>query len=143
MTDSFNLQRFVLAQAAVYPGVLNELRAGHKTRHWMWFIFPQLKQLGRSATAKHYGISTLAEATAYLAHPLLGQRLLECTALMLAAKGKTALEILDSPDALKFCSCMTLFRAANPGLPVWDAAIRQYYGGAGDTATMALIDATF
>ncbi|MEP6964466.1 MAG: DUF1810 family protein, partial [Polaromonas sp.] len=89
--------------------------------------------------ARRYGIGSLAEAIAYLEHHLLGQRLLECTELMLAVSGKTALEILGSPDDLKFRSCMTLFSAAKPELPVWDAAIRQYFGGAADTATLALL----
>ena len=139
MTDPFKLQRFIDAQAPVYADVLDELRAGEKTTHWMWFIFPQLKELGRSSTAKHYGISSLAEAVAYLGQPLLGQRLLECTELMLAAQGKPALEILGSPDDLKFRSCMALFRAARPDLPVWDAALRQYFGGQVDAATVALL----
>ena len=139
MTDLFKLQRFVDAQAPVYSDVLDELRAGHKTTHWMWFIFPQLKELGRSAIARHYGISSLAEAAAYLEHPLLGQRLLACTELMLAARGKTALEILGSPDALKFRSCLTLFRAARPALPLWDAALDKYYGAKADAATLALL----
>ena len=139
MTDPFNLQRFVDAQASVYADVLDELRAGKKATHWMWFIFPQLKELGRSAIAKHYGITSLAEALAYLEHPLLGQRLLECTGLMLAARGKAALEILGSPDDLKFRSCMTLFMAARPDLPVWQAALDQYFGGAADAATVSLL----
>ena len=139
MTDPFNLQRFVDAQAPVYAGVLDELRAGKKATHWMWFIFPQLKELGRSTIAKHYGITSLAEAVAYLEHPLLGQRLLECTELMLAARGKSALEILGSPDDLKFRSCMTLFMAARPDLPVWQAALDQYFGGEVDAATMSLL----
>jgi uncharacterized protein (DUF1810 family) len=139
MTDPFNLQRFVDTQAPVYADVLDELRAGEKTTHWMWFIFPQLKELGRSSIAKHYGITSLAEALAYLEHPLLGKRLLECTELMLAANGKTALEILGSPDELKFRSCMTLFNAARPDLPVWDAALRKYFGGKVDAATIALL----
>ena len=139
MTDPFNLQRFVDAQAPVYADVLDELRAGEKTTHWIWFIFPQIKELGRSSIARYYGISSLAEAAAYLEHPLLGQRLLECTELMLAANGKTALKILGSPDDLKFRSCMTLFMAANPTLPVWDAAIRKYFGGKADAATIALL----
>ena len=139
MTDPFNLQRFVGAQASVYADVLDELRAGKKATHWMWFIFPQLKELGRSAIAKHYGITSLAEALAYLEHPLLGQRLLACTGLMLAARGKSALEILGSPDDLKFRSCMTLFMAARPDLPVWQAALDQYFGGEADTATMSLL----
>ncbi len=139
MTDPFNLQRFVDAQAPVYADVLDELRAGEKTTHWMWFIFPQLKELGRSSIAKHYGITSLAEALAYLEHPLLGKRLLECTELMLAAKGKTALDILGSPDELKLRSCMTLFNAARPDLLVWDAALRKYFGGQVDAATMTLL----
>ncbi|MEO5659236.1 MAG: DUF1810 domain-containing protein [Polaromonas sp.] len=139
MTDPFNLQRFVDAQAPVYAAVLDELRAGAKATHWMWFIFPQLKELGRSSIARHYGIRSLAEALAYLEHPLLGQRLLECTELMLAAQGKAALEILGAPDDLKFRSCMTLFGAARPDLPVWDAALRQYFGGQVDAATVALL----
>ena len=139
MTDPFNLQRFVDAQAPVYADMLDELRAGKKTTHWMWFIFPQLKELGRSSMARHYGITSLAEALAYLEHPLLGKRLLECTELMLAANGKTALGILGFPDELKFRSCMTLFMAARPDLPVWDAALRKYFGGKGDAATLALL----
>ncbi len=139
MTDPFNLQRFVDAQAPVYAGVLNELRVGRKATHWMWFIFPQLKELGRSAIARHYGISSLTEAAAYLQQPMLGQRLLECTELMLAAKGKTALEILGAPDDLKFRSCMTLFMAARPDLPLWQAALDQYFGGEADAATLALL----
>ena len=139
MTDPFNLQRFVDAQASVYADVLDELRAGHKATHWMWFIFPQLKELGRSAIAKHYGITSLAEAVAYLEHPLLGKRLQECAELMLAARGKSALEVLGSPDDLKFRSCMTLFMAARPDLPVWQAALDQYFGGEADAATVSLL----
>lgn len=139
MSDLFNLQRFVDAQSPVYADVLDELRAGEKTTHWMWFIFPQLKDLGRSSIAKHYGITSLAEAVAYLEHPVLGKRLLECTELMLASRGKTALDILGTPDDLKFRSCMTLFMAARPDLPIWDAALRKYFGGKADAATMALV----
>ena len=139
MTDPFKLQRFVDAQAPVYADVLDELRAGRKASHWMWFIFPQRTELGRSAIARHYGIGSLAEAIAYLAHPLLDQRLQECTELMLAVKGKTALGILGSPDDLKFRSCMTLFRAARPELPLWDAALARYFGGKDDAATLALL----
>ena len=139
MTDPFNLQRFVDAQAPVYAEVLDELGAGAKTTHWMWFVFPQLKELGKSPLAKKYGIASLAEALAYLEHPLLGQRLLECTERMLALQGKTALEILGNPDDLKFRSCMTRFMAAKPDLPIWEAALRKYFGGKGDAATVALL----
>lgn len=139
MTDPFNLQRFLDAQASVYAGVLDELRAGRKATHWMWFIFPQLKELGRSAIARHYGINSLAEAMAYVEHPVLGQRLLECTGLMLVARSRTALKILGSPDDIKFRSCMTLFMAARPGLSLWQAALDQYFGGEADAATLALL----
>jgi uncharacterized protein (DUF1810 family) len=137
--DPFQLDRFVAAQAPVYAQVLAELRAGSKSTHWMWFIFPQLKALGRSAMAKHYGIGSLAEAAAYLAHPVLGTRLLECTQLMLAQHGKTALQILGPPDDLKFHSSMTLFQAARPDLPLWSAALQQYFDGQPDAATLALL----
>ena len=137
--NSFNLQRFVEGQAPVYEDVLDELRAGKKTTHWMWFIFPQHIALGRSAIARHYGIASQAEALAYLAHPLLGKRLLECTELMLATNGKTALDILGATDERKFHSCMTLFQAARPDLPVWNAALGKYFGGTLDAATLALL----
>jgi uncharacterized protein (DUF1810 family) len=139
VSDPFQLERFVAAQAPVYAQVLAELRAGSKSTHWMWFIFPQLKELGRSAVAKHYGINSLAEAEAYLAHPVLGTRLLECTQLMLAHHGKTALQILGSPDDMKFHSCMTLFQAARPSLPLWAAALQQYFDGKPDATTLALL----
>ncbi|MEC5212264.1 uncharacterized protein (DUF1810 family) [Polaromonas sp. CG_9.5] len=137
--NTFNLQRFVEGQAPVYADVLDELRAGKKTSHWMWFIFPQHVALGRSAMAKYYGIASQAEALAYLAHPLLGKRLLECTGLMLAANGKTALDILGATDERKFHSCMTLFQATRPDLPVWNAALGKYFGGTLDAATLALL----
>lgn len=116
MDDPYNLARFVTAQQNVYARVLAELTAGRKQSHWMWFIFPQLKGLGSSPTAQHYGIGALAEARAYLAHPLLGARLLECTALLNELGGTTAQAIFGYPDNLKFRSCMTLFaRAADEG----------------------------
>lgn len=139
MNDPYQLERFVAAQAPVYNTVLDELRAADKTTHWIWFIFPQLRELGRSATARHYGITSLAEAVAYMAHPVLGKRLLECTQVMLSHRGRTALHILGTPDDLKFRSCMTLFRAARPDLPVWDAALQAYFDGEPDTATVALL----
>ena len=127
------------AQGPVYRDVLEELRAGEKSSHWMWFIFPQLKELGRSHVAKRYGISSLPEAIAYLDHAVLGQRLVECTQLMLAVHGKTALQVLRTPEDLKFRSCMTLFRKARPDRPVWDAALAKYFGGKPDAATSALL----
>src|SRR4029077_17617591 len=112
--DPHALQRFVAAQAQVYAQVRAELARGRKQSHWMWFVFPQLRELGRSETARRYGIASREEAAAYLAHPLLGERLVECTALMLAVEGKSAFEVLGPPDDLKFRSSMTLFAALSP-----------------------------
>lgn len=112
MDDPFNLKRFVDAQAAVYETVLGELRAGRKRTHWIWFIFPQAKGLGRSAMSEHYAISSLDEARAYLAHPVLGPRLKECVDLVLLHEGRTLEEILGPLDAMKFRSSVALFREA-------------------------------
>lgn len=133
------LQRFVDAQDLVYDDVLDELRAGRKASHWMWFVFPQLRGLGHSAMATRYGIASLEEARAYLQHPVLGPRLRECTQLVLAVEGRSAHAIFGSPDDLKLRSCMTLFRAADPGEPLFDAVLRHYYGGEADPRTMALL----
>ena len=138
--DPHELERFVAAQAAVYPQVLAELGRGQKASHWMWFVFPQLKSLGRSATAKRFGIASRAEAAAYLAHPLLGERLLECTRLMLFVEGKDALEVLGSPDDLKFRSSMTLFAALQPTAPEFQLALAKYYAGEADDETLRLLD---
>jgi uncharacterized protein (DUF1810 family) len=110
----FDLERFVAAQNPVYATVAAELRAGRKQSHWMWFVFPQLAGLGSSGMAQRYAISSLEEARAYLAHTVLGQRLRECTALVLAVKDKNAEDIFGYPDNLKFHSCMTLFVHAAP-----------------------------
>ena len=138
-TDPYNLQRFVEAQAPVYERVLAELRAGRKTLHWMWFVFPQIQGLGYSPMSMLYAISGREEAIAYDAHPVLGPRLRECTALVNAVNGKSALEILGSPDDLKFRSCVTLFAActAEPGM--FQAALEKYFGGVGDPKTLALL----
>jgi uncharacterized protein (DUF1810 family) len=139
--DPWDLQRFVAAQDPVYARVHAELARGAKQSHWMWFVFPQLKELGRSATARHYGIRSRAEAVAYLAHPLLGARLIECTQLMLAVKGRSALEILGPPDDLKFRSSMTLFGALPSPPPEFAAALDRYFHGAKDVGTMTLLTA--
>jgi uncharacterized protein (DUF1810 family) len=139
--DPFHLQRFVQAQAPVYPQVLRELQAGRKASHWMWFIFPQLKSLGRSTTAQHYGLQGLAEALAYQAHPVLGARLLECTTWMLAVQGRSALQVLGSPDDLKFRSCMTLFAQAAPDEAAFQQALQQYFAGQPDARTLELLGA--
>jgi uncharacterized protein (DUF1810 family) len=109
MEDPYDLQRFVDAQSGVYDDVIAELRAGRKTSHWMWFVFPQLRGLGSSRMARRYGLESTAEAEAYWQHPVLGPRLAECTRLMLAIGDSTAAQILGSVDSLKFCSSMTLF----------------------------------
>ena len=134
--DPFALERFVAVQAGVIDRVLGELRAGRKQSHWMWFIFPQVAGLGRSPTAVHYAISSLDEARAYLAHPILGERLRECTRLVLDVKGKSAHDIFGSPDDLKFHSSMTLFAAAAPGEQIFSQALEKYFAGRGDDVTL-------
>lgn len=128
-------EHFVAAQDRVWGDVVAELSAGRKTTHWMWFVFPQLKALGRSETAKRFGLSGLAEAQAYLAHPILGPRLLEATRLVLGVEGRSAHVIFGSPDDLKFRSSMTLFRLADPSQPAFGEAIDRYYGGEDDALT--------
>jgi len=117
--DPYHLQRFVDAQEQVFSNVLAELKRGRKYGHWIWFIFPQLKGLGRSPTSEFYGISSLHEAKAYLQHPVLGPRLLQCTKMVTDIKGSDAEEIFGEVDALKFRSCMTLFAAADPSQRVF------------------------
>jgi uncharacterized protein (DUF1810 family) len=136
---SFDLERFVDAQQGSYAGALAELRAGHKRSHWMWFVFPQLAGLGRSEMARHYGIASLDEALAYLAHPVLGPRLLECVAAVLAAPTASAEAMLGPVDALKLRSSMTLFQRADPGEPSFGAVLERFYGGIGDAATDTLL----
>ena len=132
-------QRFIAAQDPVYRQVRAELAAGDKTSHWMWFIFPQLKALGRSATAQHFGIASRAEAEAYWRHPVLGGRLKECSELVVAVEGRTALEIFHSPDDLKFRSSMTLFVQAAPQEPVFSRALAKYFSGQVDPKTLELL----
>lgn len=135
-----DLERFVQAQQPVYPTVLAELGQGRKRSHWIWYIFPQLAALGFSSTSKFYGLATLADADAYLAHPLLGPRLIECTGAMLVHGGHTALAILGSPDDMKFQSSMTLFARVPDADPLFDEALGQFFGGVADPRTLALID---
>lgn len=138
MDDPHRLQRFVDAQAPVIAAVRDELRAGRKRSHWMWFVFPQLRGLGSSSMAQVFGIASLAEARAYLSHPVLGPRLRECCALVLQVPDRSALDILGSPDDLKFRSCLTLFGLADPGEPVFRACLDRFYGGEPDPRTLAL-----
>jgi uncharacterized protein (DUF1810 family) len=133
------LERFVEAQDRVYNLVRNELALGHKTTHWMWFIFPQLKALGRSSMAKHFGIESMDEALAYLQHPILGCRLVECTNLLLKQPTEEVFKIFGSPDNLKFRSCMTLFRQVAPHEPVFGQALERFFHGKPDIATVALL----
>ncbi len=134
-TMPFDLDQFVAAQSTTYAGALAELRAARKTGHWIWFIFPQVQGLGSSPMSRTYAITSLAEARAYLAHPVLGGRLRECAATLLAIEGATADEVLGPLDAMKVRSSMTLFHRAGPGEPLFAQVLDRYYGGAPDAAT--------
>ena len=139
----FDLERIVTAQAPVFETVLAELRAGRKRTHWMWFIFPQLAGLGRSSTARFYGISSIDEARAYLGHPLLGPRLELCTRIVLASRSSSLHAMFGSPDDMKFRSCMTLFSLTtdDPASP-FRQALDRWCGGRPDERTLALVDAS-
>ena len=135
--DPFDLQRFVDAQAPVWDAVAAELQAGRKRSHWMWFVFPQLALLGRSATARHFGLAGLADARAYARHPLLGARLRDaCRWLLQQAPERSSLEILGPPDHLKLRSAMTLFAAAVPDEPLFRAVLARFDGGVPDPLTV-------
>ena len=136
---NFDLKRFIEAQAPVYEQVCRELESGKKRTHWMWFIFPQLRGLGQSPTAQHFGLNGLEEARAYLADPVLGLRLVECTRLANHVEGKTTYEIFDSPDDLKFRSCMTLFAILQQ--QPFEEALDKYYRGKRDLRTLDLVHA--
>jgi len=138
--DPHNLQRFVEAQEPVIEDVKSELRSGRKRTHWMWYVFPQLKGLGSSRLSRRYAISSRAEADAYLAHPVLGPRLRECTALVNGVEGRSATEIFGSPDDLKFRSSMTLFDAVADDPTPFETALERYYGGEPDPKTLELLD---
>lgn len=138
--DPHGLNRFLAAQDPVYADVLAELAAGRKTSHWMWFVFPQLRGLGRSALAQHYAIRDLAEARAYLAHPVLGARLRECCRRTEAVEGRTATELFGQPDDLKFRSCLTLFAAASGDEPLFCRLLAKYFAGRDDPATLRLLE---
>jgi uncharacterized protein (DUF1810 family) len=143
MTDP-DLSRFVDAQSKVYQQVVGELARGHKRTHWMWFIFPQLAGLGQSTMSQHYAIRDLDQARRYLADWVLGSRLREDVRLMMSHSGKSALDILGSPDDLKFRSCLTLFCEASRDQadnPLFTAALDRFYGGQPDTRTLELLQA--
>ena len=138
-TDPYNLKRFLDAQDELFGQVCTELREGRKRTHWMWFIFPQLKGLGHSAMAEFYAISSLAEAAAYLSHPVLGARLRQCTELVNQIDGRTVDQIFGSPDNLKFRSCMTLFARLEADNQVFKDALEKYFGGTADARTLELL----
>lgn len=140
MSDPYNLARFIEAQDGNYDQVLQELRDGRKTSHWIWYIFPQIAGLGFTATSRRYGITSLDEAKAYLEHPLLGPRLVECINLMLSHKDFGAGQILGGMDAVKFRSSLTLFRVADPDNPVFDEALSHFFGGEPDCVTLDRLD---
>jgi uncharacterized protein (DUF1810 family) len=133
--DPYDLARFVTAQQGVYDGVLAELRRGSKTGHWIWFIFPQIAGLGFSEMSERYAISSLDEARAYLAHPVLGPRLRECAQIVAETTGRTAEQIFGTIDAIKLRSSMTLFHRADPGERVFATVLSLYYDGVPDDAT--------
>ena len=134
--DPYDLQRFVLAQDRVFDHVLSELRAGMKTSHWMWFIFPQIRGLGRSPISLEYAISSREEARAYLQHPILGPRLKECTRLVLGVQGRAVKDIFGSPDDMKFRSSMTLFAQVSPEDDIFQRALEKYFAGVPDQLTL-------
>lgn len=138
--DPHDLDRFVRAQAGIYESALAELRAGRKRSHWMWFVFPQLAGLGLSPTSRRYAIRDRAEARAYLAHPVLGPRLIACVDAVLGIQGRSAFEIFGSPDDLKLKSCATLFEAAS-SQAAFGRLLDRYYGGERDALTLKLLAA--
>jgi uncharacterized protein (DUF1810 family) len=137
MDDRYDLQRFVEVQERVYPQVCAELRRGRKTSHWMWFVFPQIRGLGHSPMAQKYAIASLAEAQAYLDHPVLGPRLRESTQLVVDVEGRAASEIFGYPDDMKFRSSMTLFSLAAPDEPLFKTALTKYFPAGPDPETLA------
>lgn len=137
--DPFDLDRFVWAQEGDFTRALAELRAGRKRSHWMWYVFPQFDGLGVSATARRYAIRSRAEAEAYLAHPLLGPRLISCVEAALAIQGRSAREVFGTPDDLKLRSCTTLFAEVSPAGSVFHQLLARYFGGEPDQRTLALL----
>jgi uncharacterized protein (DUF1810 family) len=141
-TDKFDLQRFIGAQEGVYANVISELKAGQKRTHWMWFIFPQIDGLGMSPTSKYYALRSLDEAQAYLEHPLLGSRLIECSKVILELQGLSALHILGHPDDLKLRSSMTLFSRLDSAETVFELVLAKYFGGEPDVQTLQMLHTT-
>ena len=139
MSDPFELGRFVQAQEQTYDEALSEIRSGRKQSHWMWFVFPQFEGLGSSWASRRFAIKSQAEAEAYLVHPVLGPRLVECAEATLQVEGRSAGEIFGSPDDMKLRSSATLFAAVSPGGSVFHRVIDRYFGGAPDEKTLRLM----
>ena len=139
--DPHDLGRFVQAQEGDYERALSEVRAGRKRSHWMWYIFPQYDGLGFSPTSRRYSIKSVAEAQAYLAHPVLGPRLTECAEAALRVEGRSALEVFGSPDDMKLRSCATLFAHVSPAGSVFERLLSKYFDGERDDRTLRLIGA--
>lgn len=137
--DPFDLQRFISAQQRDYATALAELRGGRKRSHWIWYIFPQIEGLGYSSTSRHYAIKSLPEARAYLQHPILGRRLVECAEAVLQINGRSAAEIFGAPDDMKLRSSMTLFAAVPDADPVFARVLDRYFGGQPDRRTLDLL----
>ena len=137
--DPHDLDRFVQAQKGSYDAALSEIRSGRKRSHWMWYIFPQLDGLGFSTVSKRYAIRNVSEATAYLRHPVLGPRLIECAGAALAVEGRSAQEIFGTPDDMKLRSCATLFARASPGHRVFQRLLDRYFAGRPDPRTLGLL----
>lgn len=140
MDDAYDLERFVEAQSRMIEVARSELRQGAKRSHWMWFIFPQIRGLGSSATAVHFAIGSREEAAAYLKHPVLGPRLIECTQLVLGVKNRTSEQIFGEIDSLKFRSSMTLFAEATLKEKVFQEALAKYFDGEPDAATLEILE---
>lgn len=138
--DPYGLSRFISAQESTFERALNELKSGQKRSHWMWFIFPQIDGLGRSLSARKYAIRSREEALAFLEHPILGPRLLECCRALLSVSGKTASDIMGFPDDIKLRSSLTLFEAAGKEHPEFDQVLTRYFGGHRDERTLELLD---
>lgn len=139
--DPFELDRFVRAQAHIFEIALAEIADGRKCSHWMWYIFPQFAGLGFSAMSQRYSIKSATEAQAYLKHPILGPRLMQCCEALLAINGRSAHEIFDSPDEMKLQSCVTLFASVTPVDSVFARVLEQYFSGQRDQKTLDLLSA--
>ena len=139
--DPYDLKRFLLAQEADYDRALSEIRSGRKRSHWMWYIFPQIDGLGFSSASRRYSIKSLPEAKAYLEHPVLGSRLLECAEAVVSLEARSATEVFGSPDDLKLRSCATLFASVSPPGSVFDRLLGKYYQGKPDAKTLRLLGA--